>query len=370
MAPTGVVAPAPAALLCLPNMNGAAGIRTLSWGPAMWRRCLIAATTLVWLDSGAAAQTTSSAAPEASAGSLVSSKVVVGVPEWPSAKATANIIKVVLEDRFGVAVELKAMSSDEIFAGMDAGTVHAHPEVWHPNLDALRKTYVNDRGTVRESRHTVSASQGLCTTRQTAEELDVRSVDDLADRSKAVLFDTDLDSKGEMWIGDPSWTSTQIERIRARSYGYDDTMTLLEAPEEVALAGIDAAIAVGRPIVFYCYRPHYLFELHDVVALKEPAHDPAKWRIAMPVDDPDWLAKSTAPVAWPDSHFRIDYAAALADSLPEAAQLLDAIALDASTVSQMSYALVVERKEPYAFAQEWVNAHDDLVSSWVEDAKR
>ena len=81
----------------------------------------------------------------------------------------------VLEQSLAVAVELKAMSNEDIFAGMDAGTVHAHPEVWDPNLDALRKTYVEQRGTVREAPHAVSASQGLCTTRQTAVELDIRS---------------------------------------------------------------------------------------------------------------------------------------------------------------------------------------------------
>jgi glycine betaine/proline transport system substrate-binding protein len=335
----------------------------------MLKRLLTASTILVCLAAAASAQT-ADVAPDASAGSGGLSNIVIGVPDWASARATANIIKVVLERSLPVAVELKAMSNEEIFAGMDAGTVHAHPEVWDPNLDGLRKTYVEQRGTVREAPHAVPASQGLCTTRQTAAELDIRSVDDLSDRVKAVQFDTDFDAKGEMWIGDPTWTSTKIEKIRAHSYGYDETMTLLEGPEEVAFAGIDAAIAVGRPIVFYCYRPHYLFELHDVVALEEPAHDPAKWRIVLPGDDPDWLTKSAAPVAWAESHFRIDYAAALADSLPEAARLLDAIALDASTVSQMSYALVVERKEPYAFAQEWVNAHDDLVRSWIEDAKK
>jgi glycine betaine/proline transport system substrate-binding protein len=336
----------------------------------MLKRLLAASTILVCAAAAAPAQTAADGASDASAGSPALTTVVIGVPDWASARATANIIKVVLEQNLAVAVELKAMSNEDIFAGMDAGTVHAHPEVWEPNLDALRKTYVEQRGTVREAPHAVSASQGLCTTRKTAAELDIRSVDDLSDRVKAVLFDTDFDAKGEMWIGDPTWTSTQVEKIRAQSYGYYKTMTLLEGPEEVALAGIDAAIAVGRPVVFYCYRPHYLFELHDIVRLEEPAHDPAKWRIVLPREDPDWLAKSTASVAWGESHFRIDYAAALADSLPEAARLLDAISLDTETVSRMSYALVIERKEPGAFAREWVDAHDDVVASWVEAAKR
>jgi glycine betaine/proline transport system substrate-binding protein len=326
----------------------------------------LTAALLFGSHSFAAAQT----APSTAAGAAEPAAIVIGAPSWPSAQATANIIRVVLEDRLGLTAEIAPMSNDEIFVGMDGGSVDVHPEVWQPNLDALRKAYVDERGSVRESPRTVEASQNLCTTREAAEKLGLRSVADLARRSTAALFDTDFDTKGEMWIGDPSWTSTQVEKIRARSYGYDATMTLLEAPEDVAMASIDASIAVGRPVVFYCYRPHHLFALHDVVALEEPEHDPAKWRVVLPAEDPDWLAKSSAPVAWSRSQFRIAYATALEESAPEAARLLDAIALDADTISQMSYAIAVERKEPYAFAKEWVAAHGDRVDTWVKEAKQ
>jgi glycine betaine/proline transport system substrate-binding protein len=325
---------------------------------------LVAPALLFAFQSLASGQTAPSSATGAEP-----APIVIGAPNWPSAQATASIVEVVLEERFGLTVEVATMSNEDIFAGMDAGSVHVHPEVWRPNLDALRKIYVEERGSVRESPHFVTASQNLCTTREAAEKLGVRSVADLARRSTAALFDTDFDTKGEIWIGDASWTSTQVEKIRARSYGYDATMTLLEAPEDVAMASIDASIAVGRPVVFYCYRPHHLFELHDVVVLEEPEHDPAKWRIVLPAEDPDWLAKSSAPVAWSRSQFRIAHAAALETTSPEAARLLDAIALDPDTISQMSYAIAVERKEPYAFAKEWVAAHGGRVDAWVEEAK-
>ena len=258
------------------------------------------------------------------------------------------------------------MSNQDAFAGMDAGTVQVHPEVWMPNLTQLTEEYVHKRGTVRESPHQVTATQRICTSKETADTLDVRSVDDLANPAKAALFDTDFDAKGEIWIGDASWTSTAIEKIRAKSYGYDQTMTLLEAPEDVALATVDAAIAVGKPVVFYCYEPHHIFALHDIVVLEEPAYDPAKWRIVLPAEDQDWLAKSDAPVAWDKSHFQIDYAASLEQQKPGAAKVLGAIEFDADTVSAMSYALMVERVEPYAFAKKWVEEHSAVVDSWVE----
>ena len=37
----------------------------------------------------------------------------------------------------------------------------------------------------------------------------------------AANFDTDGDGMGEIWIGAAGWASTNIEKIRAKSYGYD-----------------------------------------------------------------------------------------------------------------------------------------------------
>lgn len=291
--------------------------------------------------------------------------VVIGVPNWPSARATANIIKVVLEDRLQTPVELKEMASPDIFAGMDDGEVQIHPEAWLPNYAELTAEYVDRRGTVRQSAHQVAAAQNICTTREAADELGVHSLADLADPAKAAFFDTDGDGRGEMWIGEESWTSTSIEKIRARSYGYDRTMELLEAPEEVALATIDASIAVKKPVVFYCYTPHYLFRLHDIIALEEPAYDAGKWRIVLPDQHADWLEQSDAAVAWPPSHFQIDYATALEHDRPDVATFLKAIVFDPETVEEMSYALVVKREDPHDFAASWVATHADVVDKWV-----
>lgn len=292
--------------------------------------------------------------------------IVVGVPNWPSAKATAGIIKVVIEGHLGTQVELRDMASPDIFAGMDDGSVAAHPEAWLPNYAELTAEYVERRGTVRESEHRVDASQNICTTRRMAEEFGVRSLADLATPAKAALFDTDGDGRGEMWIGEATWTSTSIEKIRARSYGYDRTMTLLEAPEDVAMATIDASMAVGKPVAFYCYRPHYLFRLHDdVVPLEEPANDPAAWQIVLPEDDPAWLEKSQAAMAWPPSHFQIDYSASLETGQPEVAAVLRAMSFTADEVADMSYALTIERQDPHAYAASWVETHADRVDAWV-----
>lgn len=290
--------------------------------------------------------------------------LVVGMPNWPSGQAAANIIKYGIEKQLGLTVDVREMGTLTAFAGLDTGEVDIHPEVWQPNFDSLVKKYVDDKKTVRLSPKAVSATQGLCATKDTAEKFGIKDVADLSDPKKSVALDTDGDGKGEIWIGAETWSSTTIEKIRAKSYGYADKLTLLEAPEDVAMAAVDAAAATGQPIVFYCYSPHHVFKLHDVVELTEPTHDDAKWKVVLPSDDTDWLSKSNAAVAWPASKFEIGFASATAERLPKVASFLSNIDFTPDEITQMSYAIEVERQEPAAFAQKWVADHADRLSAW------
>jgi glycine betaine/proline transport system substrate-binding protein len=290
--------------------------------------------------------------------------LVIGVPNWSSAAVTAHVLKTVLEEQFDVRVDLEEGTNEEIFARMDAGTAHIHPEVWLPNHDELSTEYVVRRKTVEMSPKGVPARQGICTTRHTYDHFGIRSVADLTDPEKAAVLDTVGDGLGEMWIGAPDWASTRIERIRAEGYGFAETMQLLEAEETIATAAIDVAVAVDKPLVFYCYEPHHVFELHDIVYLDETPHDPRNWTIVDPATDPNWLTESKADVAWPVSFFHIHYSVKLAEERPDIAAFLNAVALDVDTVTEMTYSMVVERRDPTGFAAEWVRDNRDRVSAW------
>ena len=59
--------------------------------------------------------------------------VVIGVPNWPSVRVTGHVLKVVLEDNFGLEVEMQNGTNPVVFEAMDSGAMHVHPEVWLPN---------------------------------------------------------------------------------------------------------------------------------------------------------------------------------------------------------------------------------------------
>jgi glycine betaine/proline transport system substrate-binding protein len=299
------------------------------------------------------------------AGPLPAADLVLGVPNWPAANATSNILKVVIEENFGLEVELQNGTNPIIFEAMDAGSMHLHPEVWLPNQANLHEKFVNQNKTVIANQKPVQAIQGMCVTKYTAETYGITSIDDLTDPDKIGVFDKDGNGTPEVWVGAPGWASTVIEKIRAKSYGYDQTMELKEYDGTVAWGELGAAAAADEPWIGFCYEPHFIFVAYDLVYLEEPPHDPATWNIVQPTDDPQWLEKSMASTAWKGATLHLHYAAEVRERFPEVAAMLDAYSMPPETLSRAGYALSVEDQTVEDFAREWVDNNEDVILGWL-----
>ena len=291
--------------------------------------------------------------------------VVIGVPDWPTAAVTSEIIGTVLEEHYDAAVRKRPIGTVQLFDAIDRGEIDIHPEIWLPNSSVDVAKYTDELKTLSLAPARVEATQNICTTKETVEATGLKAVADLAKPEMAAKFDTDGDGRGEMWIGDFDWSATRIERLRAKSYGYDQTMMLLTMPEDMAMAAVDAAVALATPIVFYCYAPHHVFALHDIVTLDEPAYDPATWEVLSPDVDPAWLEKSKAGSGWEPAHYHIGYATDFAAAEPEITAFLDKMALTAEDAEAMSYAIHVDGKTAKEVADEWMAANEDKIAEWT-----
>ncbi|MGR3504005.1 ABC transporter substrate-binding protein [Pseudaestuariivita sp.] len=308
---------------------------------------------------------TASAALIAAAGSASAADLVLGVPNWPAANATSNILKIVIEENFGLEVELQNGTNPIIFEAMDAGSMHLHPEVWLPNQANLHNTYVQENQTVVANMNPVQAVQGMCVTKYTADTYGITSINDLTDPDKMAVFDKDGNGQPEVWIGAPGWASTVIEQIRAKSYGYDQVMDLQQYDGTVAWGELGAAANADEPWMGFCYEPHFIFVAYDLVYLDEPAHDPATWTIVQPTDDPDWLAKSEASTAWNGAKLHLHYAANIRDNFPEVAAMLDNYAMPPEVLSEAGFELSVNDVPVEEYAKNWVANNEDVVLGWL-----
>jgi glycine betaine/proline transport system substrate-binding protein len=298
------------------------------------------------------------------AGPAMSADVVIGVPNWPSVTVTAKILQNAIESNLGLEVELQNGTNAIIFEAMDAGSIQIMPEVWLPNQQNLVDQFVTQKGSVTISARSAAAFQGMCADKATSEKYNITSIDDLTRPDVAALLDRDGNGKGDLWIGVTGWQSTNVEKIRAQSYGYAQTMDLRESDDTIAYAEMDAIVKAGGPWVGFCYSPHYAFALQNLVRLKEPAYNEAMWNVAQPDQDPDWLNNSDAAVAWPPLSIHVAYATALKNEFPAMAAMLENVQLTTAQLSEMTFALVVEKRDVDEYAREWIAKNEDLVLRW------
>jgi len=298
-------------------------------------------------------------------GAAQAADLVLGVPNWATGSATSNILKIVIEENFGLEVELQNGTNPVIFEAMDSGSMHLHPEVWLPNQANLHDKFVKTEQSVVMNTNPVQAVQGMCVTKHTADTYGISSITDLTDPDKMAIFDKDGDGTPEVWIGAPGWASTAIERIRAKSYGYDAVMDLKEYDGAVAWGEVGAATAANEPWIGFCYEPHFIFVAYDMVYLDEPAHDPATWTIVQPTDDPAWLEKSEASTAWKGATLHLHYAAEVGEKFPEVAALLDGYQMPAEVLSLMGKAMTLDGQSAEEFARAWVDANEEIVLGWL-----
>ncbi|MEQ8665603.1 MAG: glycine betaine ABC transporter substrate-binding protein [Rhodospirillales bacterium] len=292
--------------------------------------------------------------------------VRIGAPNWASVEMTAQIIKAIVEQRLETEVVIVHADNDAIYNGMNNGTgPDVHPEAWLPNHQSYVERFGGGDGTIIVTESSYDAIQGICVNRVAFDEHGISAIHHLADPTLAAAFDSDGDGLGEIWIGAEGWLSTDIERVRAKSYGYAETLELIVSDEVDALANLDTAIEQNRPFAFFCYGPHHMFQLHDLVLLEEPVHDPHRWVMITPDQDPNWLNKASIDVAWPPTEVHMAYTAALAVNRPEITELLESMQLNSRLVSAWTYALEVDGVDPEMFARRWVKDREDLVNRWL-----
>lgn len=294
-------------------------------------------------------------------------KIMIGEPTWTGAKVVASLIEALITEHLGMEAEKVTGTNPIIFKAMDRGKgdIDIHPDVWLPNISSLTDEYVDGRQTVALGQGSYEATAGFCVPTYVAEEHNIRSVYDLATPEAAALFDSDNDGKGEVWVGPDAWTASKIRQVKVRDYGIGSFFDTTAEEEAIAYAGLGSAIQQHEPIVFACYKPHFIFSLYDLTKLEEPPYDPEKYVVVQPDKDPDWFDKSTVKSGDPQVIARIAYSRSLETRAPQVASLLSRIDLDTDTVSDWTNAVATDKRDAGEVVREWIAAHPDQVNSWL-----
>ncbi len=294
-------------------------------------------------------------------------KVVLPDPNYASGRATAFLVKSVIEHAMGLEVDTVTTTAVPVIWEAMArgnGEIDVWTETWLPNQAGLAEKYIDQDHTVTKSEKYFDAVQGECVPRYIAEKYNIHSVYDLANPEIAKIFDRNGDGKGEIWIGPQGWQSTNTETIRARDYGYGEFFELQSTDEAVATAELDAAVKDQKPWVGYCYGPHQNFVLYDLVLLEEPPYDAANFTMVQPDQDPDWQAKSKVATAYAPTRVYISWSSSLAERNPALVHLLQNIQISADDVNNWALA-IIKGEEPAEAVKPWIEQHADDIAAWA-----
>ena len=294
-------------------------------------------------------------------------EVKIGVPSWTGAQAIAHVLGEVVQSRIGGTVEYVPGNNATIFQAMDQGKgdIDVHPDVWLPNQESFTKEYVDGKGTVTLSSNPYAGNQGFCVSKDFAAKMNITDIADLGRPDVAEAMDSDGNGKGEMWIGAPGWASANVNEVKVRDYGLLDFIEPIRAEEAVKTARIKDSIAKGEGYAFYCYEPHAVWFMFDVVMLTEPTYDPAKYVMVQPSDDADWYTKSMVATKDALKEVQIAWSNSLADRSPAIAEFFANFSLNAEDVSQLAFEISANGKDPADVAKAWVEANSDRVDKML-----
>tara|TARA_B100000767_G_scaffold56445_1_gene52020 strand:- start:3443 stop:4402 length:960 start_codon:yes stop_codon:yes gene_type:complete len=297
----------------------------------------------------------------------IAEDVKIGVPSWTGAQAMANLLGAVVEMRIGGTVDYVPGNNATIFQGMDQGKgdIDVHPDVWLPNQESFTKKYVDGAGSVVLNQQPYEGNQGFCVSKDFAKANNITDIADLGRPDVAALMDSDGNGKGEMWIGAPGWASANVNEVKVRDYGLLDFIEPIRAEESVKTARIKDSIAKGEGYAFYCYKPHAVWFMFDVVMLSEPTYDSAKYTMVQPSDDADWYEKSSVSTKDALKQVQIAYSKTLPDRSPAIAEFFERFSVTADDVSNFAFEISGNGRDPAEFAREWVEANPDRVDAWL-----
>ena len=196
--------------------------------------------------------------------------------------------------------------------------------------------------------------------------MNITAIEDLARPEVVKAMDSDGNGKGEFWIGADGWASANVNQVKLRDYGlYDAGIEAVRAAEAVKSARVLDSIKKNEGYAFYCYKPHAIWGMADVVMLTEPKYDPAKYKMIQPKADADWYKKSYVASKDALKQIQIGWATSLESQSPAIVEFFKNFQLTADDVSAMAYAVSVEKKDPADVARAWMEANKSTVDGWL-----
>ncbi|UOQ42904.1 glycine betaine ABC transporter substrate-binding protein [Halobacillus salinarum] len=248
-----------------------------------------------------------------------------GVTPWTSTVPPTKIASLILQDMGYNVKETKANVSG-VFMGMSRGEVDVFMDAWFP----MHKVQMKKFGDKLE-RTAVSYPKAKTGWVVPTYMKDINSVSDL--KGKEGEFNN------KMYGIEEGASATKESNEMIEAYGLD--MKQVNSSEGGMLAQADRLMKQEKPVVFFGWRPHTMFNKYDLKVLK---------------NDKGFFESSSVEVVTNSK---------LKEKAPEAYEFLKNWSISIDDVEQMIVEIEDQGKDPEKVAREWINNHQDKVNKMM-----
>lgn len=180
--------------------------------------------------------------------------ITFGVTPWTSTTPPTKVASLILQD-MGYNVEETNADVSSIFIGITRGDINVFMDVWIPTHDILMEKYGDKVEDIAVSY--ADADSGLAVPAYLE---DINSIEDL--KGKEDQFEH------EMYGIEPGASITETLNETIDVYGLD--MEQVNSSEGGMMAQVMRLMQQEKPVVFYGWRPHTMFNKLDIKILEDP----------------------------------------------------------------------------------------------------
>jgi len=284
-------------------------------------------------------------------------KVVLNEQAWAGSTANTYIAKAVLEDKLGCQVEITKIAEIPVYQALADGKTDAVLEDWQ-HTDEYAKYIDKAKTVVMGGPLGVEGHIGWFIPKYLMDEHpEFKTWEGL--KGKEDLFKTAESGDQGMFLGgDPSYVQKDKELIEALGLNLKHVTA---GAEPAQVARWSQLYKQKKPVLFYWYTPQYLNQEYDLAEVKLPPRfkdckddakeggDPAQYKCAYDVTIINKV-----------------FSKKFADSGSPAYPVLKKMKLTNDDQEQVAKAIAGDKVDPEKAGQDWVNANQDTVDSWLQ----
>jgi glycine betaine/proline transport system substrate-binding protein len=271
---------------------------------------------------------------------------------WPGSYANAHVAQQLLEQEYGLDVEIAEIDENAQWAGLDGGDFDAVLEIWPSGHAENYATYIEELGTVEDLGELGAVGQiGWFIPTYLLDEYPEMATWEGLVGNEGIFATAETGSSGQFLAADPSFV--QFDETIISNLGLD--LTVVQSGSEAAqLTAVETAIEAGEPVIFYFYTPHWLHAKYDLTLVELPEYtegceEPAEERTC----------------AYPQDVLFKAGAGDLEEREPQAYAFLQRFQMQNEWQDAITFMIDVEGLDASEAAARWIEENEEAWRPWV-----